>query len=128
MERDSPHGRGLRRDGIGFPLVWRARPQRARRSGTAGGRNNPYVAAQLALTRAYERDETLQLVRSLGMTPVVPPKANRKTECDFELRACERGNRNERPFRRLNDCRRIFTRLEKLDMICFAPVVEVIRR
>jgi hypothetical protein len=31
----------------------------------------------LLMDRAYEGDETRQLVLSLGMIPVVPPKSNR---------------------------------------------------
>jgi transposase len=31
----------------------------------------------ILMDRAYEGDETRQLVLSLGMTPVVPPKSNR---------------------------------------------------
>ena len=32
------------------------------------------------MDRAYEGDETRRLVEEMGMTPVVPPKANRNAE------------------------------------------------
>ena len=60
-------------------------------------------------------DETRQLVRDLGMTPVVSPKANRKVERNYDRETCKRRNEIERLFRRLKGCRRIFTRFDKLN-------------
>jgi transposase len=37
-------------------------------------RQTPLAAQYVIMDRAYEGDETRQLVRDLGMTPVVPPK------------------------------------------------------
>ncbi len=37
----------------------------------------------MIMDRAYEGDETRQLVLDLGMMPVVPPKANREVVADF---------------------------------------------
>ena len=62
-----------------------------------------------------ESDETRQLVRYLGMTPVGPPKANRKVERNYDRETCKFRNEIERLFRRLKGCRRIFTRYDKLD-------------
>ena len=77
------------------------------------------------MDRACEGDETRRLVEDLGMTPVVPPKANRKADL-YKLR-----NEVERLFRRLKVCRRICTRFGKLDamfpgFLNFALVVEMI--
>ena len=38
----------------------------------------------LLMDRAYEGDETRQLVLDLGMTPVVPPKSNRLRPWDYD--------------------------------------------
>src|SRR5260370_18733556 len=38
----------------------------------------------LLMDRAYEGDETRQLVLSLGMIPVVPPKSNRIEPCEYD--------------------------------------------
>ena len=89
--------------------------------------------APLAMDRACEGDETLRLARDLEMTPVVPPKANRRAEWDFDRETCKRRNGTERLFRRIKGCRRIFTRFEKLDtmhaaFLCFALIVEIIKR
>ena len=40
--------------------------------------------APLAMNHAYEGDKTRQLVRDLGITPVLPPKANRKVKRDYD--------------------------------------------
>ena len=78
------------------------------------------------MDRACEGDETRGLVQTLGMTPVVPPKVNRKAERDCELYKLR--NEVERPFRRIKICRRICTRFDKLDamFLNFAVIVEMI--
>ena len=63
---------------------------------------DPVTNAPLAMDRAYEGDKTRQLVRDLGMTPVVPPKANRKvkwsmtgkpTRCGTRSNVCSRDSK-----------------------------------
>ena len=75
----------------------------------------PVAGAPLAMDRAYEGDETRQLVRDLGMTPVVPPKANRKVKWNYDRETYKRRNEIERLFRRFKGCRRIYTRFDNLD-------------
>jgi transposase len=67
--------------------------------------------------RAYEGNETRQLVFDLGMEPVVPPKRNRLTKWDLDLEMYKKRNEVERLFRRLKGFRRIFSRFDKLDVI-----------
>ena len=76
---------------------------------------DPVAGAPLAMDRACEGDETRQLVRDLGMTPVVPPKANRKAEWEYDRKICKLRNEIERLFRRFKGYRRLFTRFDKLD-------------
>ena len=76
---------------------------------------DPVAGAPLAMDRAYEGDETRQLVRDLGMTPVVPPKANRKVKWNYDRETYKRRNEIERLFRRFKGYRRLFTRFDKLD-------------
>ena len=66
------------------------------------------------MDRACEGDKTRGLVETLGMMPVVPPKANRKAERDYDRELCKLRNEVERLFRRLKGCRRIFARFDKL--------------
>ena len=69
------------------------------------------------MDRAYEGDKTRGLVEALGMTPVVPPKANRKVKWDYDKDLYKLRNEVERLFRRLKGCRRIYTRSETLDVM-----------
>ena len=87
---------------------------------------------QLIMDRAYEGDETLELARQLGYTPVVPPNPNRRNPWDYDRVAYRRRNEIERLFRRLKGYRRIFCRFDKLDalftgFIVFALIVEALR-
>ena len=82
--------------------------------------------------RAYEGDETRQLVMELNMVPVVPPKSNRKDPWDYDRALYKKRNEVEPLFRRLKGFRRIFSRFEKLDIIFlasiyFAFIVEALR-
>lgn len=86
----------------------------------------------LLMDRAYEGDETRQLVLSLGMIPVVPPKSNRIHPWQYDRALFKKRNKIERLFRRLKGFRRIFSRFEKLDVLFlgflnFAPIIEVLR-
>jgi transposase len=86
----------------------------------------------LIMDRAYEGDETRQLVLDLGMTPVVPPKSNRVHPWVYDRALYKKRNEIERLFRRLKGFRRIFSRFEKLDVLflgflSFALIVEALR-
>jgi transposase len=64
--------------------------------------------------KAYDADPLLDTLAARDITPVIPPKANRKTArtCDFAL-YCER-NLVERFFNKLKHFRAIATRYDKL--------------
>ena len=86
----------------------------------------------MIMDRAYEGDETRQLVLELGFTPVVPPKQNRANPWQYDRVMYRRRNEIERLFRRLKGFRRIFSRFDKLDVmftafIYFALIVEALR-
>ena len=86
----------------------------------------------MLMDRAYEGNETRQLVLELGFTPVVPPKQNRLNPWKYDQLMYRRRNEIERLFRRLKGFRRIFSRFDKLDVmftafIHFAPIVEALR-
>ena len=68
-------------------------------------------------SQAYEGDETRQLVLELEMLPVVPPKSNRLTPWEYDKEMYKKRNEVERLFRRLKGFRRIFSRLDKLDVV-----------
>ncbi len=64
--------------------------------------------------KAYDANPLLDMLTQRDITPVIPPKANRKTPrtCDFAL-YCER-NLVERFFNKLKHFRAIATRYDKL--------------
>ena len=71
----------------------------------------------LLMDRAYEGNETRQLVLDLRMIPVVPPKSNRLHPWDYDHAVYKKRNEIEGLFRRLKVFRRIFSRLKKLDAL-----------
>ena len=83
------------------------------------------------MDKAYEGDETRQLVFDLGMEPVVPPKKNRLSAWEYDRELYKKRNEVERLFRRLKGFRRIFSRFDKLDVvfiffIYFALIVDTL--
>jgi len=92
----------------------------------------PTETLHVLMDRAYEGNETRQLVLDLGFTPVVPPKSNRLEPWEYDRAMYAKRNEVERLFRRLNGFRRIFSRFEKLDtlftgFIHFALIIEALR-
>ena len=75
------------------------------------------VATYVIMDRAYEGDDTRQLVHDLGCIPVVPPKSNRREPWEYDRQLYKQRNEVERLFRRLKGFRRIFTRFDKLDVV-----------
>jgi transposase len=53
----------------------------------------------------------------MGVSPVVPPKKNRKKPWDYNKALYKQRNEVERMFRRLKGFRRIGTRYDKLDLM-----------
>lgn len=79
--------------------------------------NCGWDGTQVIMDKAYEGDETRQLVFDLGMTPVVPPKSNRLSVWEYDKEMYKKRNEVERLFRRLKGFRRIFSRFDKLDVV-----------
>lgn len=79
--------------------------------------NKGFEGVNVIMDKAYEGDETRQLVFDLGMTPVVPPKQNRITPWEYDREMYKKRNEVERLFRRLKGFRRIFSRFDKLDVV-----------
>jgi transposase len=86
----------------------------------------------MLMDKAYEDNQTRQLVLDLGMIPVVPPKSNRIEPWEYDRALYKKRNEIERLFRRLKGFLRIFSRFEKLDVIflaflSFALIAEALR-
>ena len=82
----------------------------------------------LLMDKAYEDNETRQLVLDLGMIPVVPPKSNRSQPWEYNRALYKKRNEIERLFRRLKGFRRIFSRFEKLDVLFVPSLLRAYRR
>lgn len=87
------------------------------------------LGCHLITTCAYEGDATRQLALNLGFVSVVLPKSTRVEPWKYKKALYRRRNEIERLLRRLRGFRRIFSRLEKLDLvfiafIYFARIVE----
>jgi transposase len=74
----------------------------------------------MIMDRAYEGDETRQLLLSLDLQPVVPPKITRLSPWEYDREIYKKRNEVERLFRRLKAFRRVFSRFEKLDVMFIA--------
>jgi transposase len=81
------------------------------------GSKRPECLQAMIMDRAYEGDQTRQLVMELQLEPVVPPKANRLNKWEYDRELYKKRNEVERLFRRLKAFRRIFSRFEKLDIM-----------
>ena len=86
----------------------------------------------MLMDRAYEDNETRQLVLDLGMIPVVPPQSKRLHPWNYDHAIYKKRNQIERLFRRLKGFRRIFSRFETLAVLflaflSFALIVEALR-
>jgi len=95
-------------------------------------RQTTLSAKYVVMDRAYEGDETRQLVFDLGLIPVVPPKSNRIEPWEYDRQMYKKRNEIERLFRRLKGFRRIFSRFDKLDVVFaffihFALITDALR-
>lgn len=86
----------------------------------------------MLMDRAYEGDQTRQLLPELGMAPMVPPKCNRRDPWEYNRALYKKRNEIERLLRTLKGFRRIFSRFEKLDVLFsgflnYALIVEALR-
>ena len=79
--------------------------------------NKVWDGTKVIMDRAYEGNQTRQLVLDLGMEPVVPPKSNRLSPWQYDKEMYKKRNEVERLFRRLKGLRRIFSRFDKLDVM-----------
>ncbi len=84
------------------------------------------------MDKAYEGDETRELVAGLGLEPVAPPKANRVSPWRHDREVRKKRNEVKLLFRRLKRFRRVFARFDKLDVvftffICVALVVDALK-
>ena len=94
--------------------------------------NIPQAAEFCAMDKGYEGESMRAAVVALGLTPVVPPKSNRRVKWDYDKNIYKKRNEVERFFLRIKRYRRIATRYDKLDFmflgyLIFAMIIESLR-
>jgi len=72
--------------------------------------------------KAYDADNLLQALAERGITPVIPPKANRKNQRETDFALYRERNLVERFFCKLKGFRAIATRYDKLANTFLAAV------
>jgi len=82
-----------------------------------GAAQKPPSLRSLIADRAYEGNETLQLLLELQLEAVVPPRPERLNPWEYDRELYKKRNEVERLFRRLKAFRRIFSRFDKLDVM-----------
>lgn len=63
--------------------------------------------------KGYDDDVVRQSLLLVGISPVIPPKSNRREPIPFDFRAYKDRNRIERMFNKVKQFRRIATRYDK---------------
>ena len=101
-------------DALGNPVEVMLSPGQAHDLACAQALIEEADPAALIGDKAFDSDPFIDFLAERGITPVIPPRANRKTprECDYAL-YCER-NLIERFFSNLKQFRAIATRYDKL--------------
>jgi len=75
-----------------------------------GERKTAYVLAD----KGYDTNDIVEHVAAMGAVAVIPPKANRKVQREYDKDLYKQRNRIERCFAKLKQFRRFATRYEKL--------------
>lgn len=74
----------------------------------------PFRKPRLLLAdKGYDGDAVRQSLLLAGISPVIPPKSNRKEPIPCDFRAYQDRNRIERMFNKVKQFRRIATRYDK---------------
>lgn len=72
--------------------------------------------------KAYDADAVIDTLEARNIQPVIPPKRNRKVQCDYDKQMYKERNLVERFFNKLKQFRGIATRYEKLAINFMAGV------
>ena len=90
--------------------------------------NDLPAANSLLADRGYDADWYRESLLTLGITPCIPPRKNRKSQIHYDKVLYKQRHKIENMFGRLKDWRRIATRYDRcahtfFSAICIAAVV-----
>ena len=100
---------GQRHDAPGFDVVFEHLPQEQ-------------ALEHAIMDRGYDSNHIRQQLQTQGMTPVIPPKKNRKAAIAYDEEQYTLREKVERFFNRLKQFRRVATRYDKLGTFYLAFV------
>ena len=74
-----------------------------------------FFADAVLADKGYDADAIVEMIEWSGAEAVVPPKANRIEQREYDRDAYKQRNRVERFFQKIKEFRRIATRYERLN-------------
>jgi putative transposase len=101
-------------DALGNPLRFLLTPGQRNDITQADGLLDGYEAEAVVADKGYDADWLVAQIEVAGAEPVIPPKANRTEQRDYDANLYADRNKIERLFNRLKHYRRVATRYEKL--------------
>lgn len=100
-------------NGLGKPLRALLTPGQAADSPQVPLLFDQFAPSMAILDKAYDTDAVLAFFESQGAIPVIPPKANRVVQRDYDRPLYKERNRIERFIGKIKQFRRIFSRFDK---------------
>ena len=100
-------------NGLGKPLRALLTPGQAADSPQVPLLFDRFAPSVAILDKAYDTDAVLAFFESQGAIPVIPPKANRVVQRDYERPLYKERNRIERFIGKIKQFRRVFSRFDK---------------
>ena len=101
-------------DALGKPVRLILTPGQSSESQQAEALLAGFQADVVIADKGYDADAILSAIEAAGGKAVVPPKANRVVQRDYDKAVYKERNRVERFFQKIKNYRRIATRYERL--------------
>jgi transposase len=101
-------------DALGNPLRFILTPGQRHDSTQAEALMNGYDYERVLADKSYDADEILQLIAEQGAEAVIPPRANRQEQREYDKHCYKERHLVECFINKIKHYRRIFSRFEKL--------------
>jgi transposase len=112
-------------DASGKPIRLILTPGQASESRQAEALIAGFRADAVIADKGYDADGILSAIEAAGGEAVVPPKANRLVQRDYDKALYKERNRVERFFQKIKNYRRIATRYERL-AVTFSAMLHLV--
>ena len=110
---------------MGKPVRLILTPGQSSESKQAGSLIAGFCADVVIADKGYDADGILSVIESAGSEAVVPPKANRLVQREYDKVLYKERNRVERFFQKIKNYRRIATRYERL-AVTFSAMLHLV--